>query len=207
MPAPEFTLITPEIAAPDGYLPMLEAVLSALPVSSVLIRAASGDDGLLRAGKALAPLIQKLGAAAVLDSPSDARIVARSGADGAHFAFGAAGFVSALDALRPERIVGVGGLRTKHEAMETGEKDIDYVMFGEPRPDGSLPEAERVLERAQWWAAIFTTPCIAYARDLAAIPALAATGAEFLALGSWVFEAGDPAATVREARRLASLKM
>ncbi|HRJ69717.1 MAG TPA: thiamine phosphate synthase [Beijerinckiaceae bacterium] len=207
MAAPELLLITPDIAAPDGYRDLLDTALAAAPFAAVILRAAGGDDGLLRAAKALAPIIRKRDAAVLLDHPADMRVVARSGADGAHVAFGAPALAEAADLLKPNRMVGVGGLRSKHDAMEAGEADVDYVLFGEPRPDGSLPEPERVIERAQWWAEIFNLPCVVYARDLASIPDLAETGAEFLALGPWVFEAGDPAATVREARRLASMKM
>jgi thiamine-phosphate pyrophosphorylase len=206
MAAPQFTLITPEVAAPDGFRASLQAALAALPFAAVLIRAA-GDDALTRAGKALVPIVQKAGAAAILHEPSDARLVARVGADGAHYGHGSNTLTAAIETLKPSRIVGVGGLKTRHEAMEAGERDIDYVMFGEPRADGTLPEFDRVLERAQWWADIFNTPCVAYAPALAAIPAIAATGAEFIALGPWTFESADMALTLSEARRLATQPM
>ncbi len=50
--------------------------------------------------------------------------------------------------------------------MEAGERDIDYVMFGEPRADGFVPPLAQTIERAEWWAAIFNVPCVAYAPDL-----------------------------------------
>ena len=46
--------------------------------------------------------------------------------------------------------------------MSLGEAGADYLLFGEPRPDGSLPSLESVVERAAWWAEIFETPCVAY---------------------------------------------
>ncbi len=82
--------------------------------------------------------------------------------------------------------------------MSVGEAGADYLIFGEPRPDGSLPALESVAERAAWWAEIFETPCVAYAPTLDAIPQLAATGAEFVALGDAVWSHPDgPAAAVR----------
>ena len=36
----------------------------------------------------------------------------------------------AIEALKPDFIVGAGGFATKHDAMEAGELDIDYVFFG-----------------------------------------------------------------------------
>ena len=47
--------------------------------------------------------------------------------------------------------------------MTLGEAGADYLMFGEPRPDGSLPALDEVVERAAWWAEIFETPCVAFA--------------------------------------------
>jgi thiamine-phosphate pyrophosphorylase len=99
-----------------------------------------------------------------------------------------AGLIAALRELKPDRIVGAGGLRSRDAAMEAGEAGADYVMFGEPRADGSLPPLEQVIERCRWWAEVFTTPCIAYAPDVAAVALLAATGAEFVALGPWAFD-------------------
>ena len=49
--------------------------------------------------------------------------------------------------------------------MSAGEAGADYLLFGEPRPDGTIPALESVIERATWWAEIFETPCVAYAPD------------------------------------------
>ena len=77
--------------------------------------------------------------------------------------------------LKGERAIGAGGIRTKDDAMTLGEAGADYLLFGEPRPDGSLPAFETVVERAAWWAEIFETPCVAYAPSLDAVRPLAAT--------------------------------
>ncbi len=52
------------------------------------------------------------------------------------------------------------------------------------------PEAETVLARAEWWAEIFETPCVAVAAAPDEIGPLAATGAEFVGLesGLWLNE-------------------
>jgi thiamine-phosphate pyrophosphorylase len=86
--------------------------------------------------------------------------------------------------------------------MDAGEAGVDHVLFGEPRPDGSLPPLAAVLERAGWWAEIFQTPCVAYAPDADSVAALAETGAEFVALGAWAFDEGqDTRALVEAANR------
>jgi thiamine-phosphate pyrophosphorylase len=100
--------------------------------------------------------------------------------------------------LKGERILGVGGLRSKDDAMSMGEAGVDYLLFGEPRAGGAPPPLEAVAERAGWWAEIFETPCVAFAPTLDAVPRLAATGAEFVALGEAVWAHPDgPAAAVR----------
>lgn len=200
-------LITPQIADANAFAPRLAAVLAAAPFAAVLLRMTASDEkDLIRAAKVLTPVVQAAGAAALLDSPADPRVVSRAGADGAHLNCADAGLAEAVSTLRPQRICGVGNLRTKHEAMDAGERDLDYVMFGEPRADGYVPEADKTAERAEWWASIFNMPCVAYAAGLEAVPLLAGTGAEFVALGPWVFDSADPEQSVREAHRLVALK-
>jgi thiamine-phosphate pyrophosphorylase len=86
--------------------------------------------------------------------------------------------------------------------MEAGEAGADYVLFGEPGPDGLPPPLESVVDQAHWWAEIFEMPCIAVAPSLDALKAVAGTGAEFVALGDlvWHHPAG-PGAAVTAARR------
>lgn len=196
--AARFTLILPADAETSRLAAALPAVLAPGRIEAVIVPA--GGDGKAQAerAKALVPLIQAAGAAALLEAPEDARLVARSGAAGAHYPFGHPDFREALKTLKPARIVGVGNLRTKHEAMEAGEADVDYLMFGEPRADGFTPEAEKTAERAAWWAEIFQIPCVAYAAGLSSVPTMAATHADFIALGPWLFES-DASATFRAA--------
>jgi thiamine-phosphate pyrophosphorylase len=129
-----------------------------------------------------------------------ASVAARGGADGVHIEADLAVVRDLRERLKSDRALGVGAIRTRDEAMMLGEVGVDYLMFGEPRPDGFLPPLEKVIERASWWAEIFETPCVAFAPTIADVPKLAATGAEFVALGEavWDDEAG-PAAAIRDA--------
>jgi len=87
--------------------------------------------------------------------------------------------------------------------MTLGEAGVDYLLFGEPRRDGSLPSLDSVAERAAWWAEIFETPCVAFAPSLETIETLAATQAEFIALGDAVWNHPDgPAAAVKAASEI-----
>jgi thiamine-phosphate pyrophosphorylase len=203
--AAQLYLITPVIADAAAFEPRLAALLAAQPVAVVLVRLAAGDErGVIRDAKRLVPVIQQAGAAALIEAPADPRLVARCGADGAHYPADHPQLGEAIADLRPKLIVGVGALASRHAAMEAGERNIDYVMFGEPKPDGFVPDTGRTVERVAWWAPIFTIPCVAYAPDLATVALLAATGAEFIALGPWLFDADDPAQLLRAATRAAA---
>jgi thiamine-phosphate pyrophosphorylase len=184
-------LITPPVADPAAFRSLLDAALGAGGIQSVHLRlAVSAEKDAQRFVQALAPVVQDKGAALIIDPPADLREVARWGADGVHIS-DPKFLKDALQALKPDRIVGAGGLRSKDAAMTAGEDGVDYVMFGEPRADGSLPPPEQVIERCQWWAEVFTTTCVGYAADASMVPLLAATGIEFVGLGGWVFD-GTP---------------
>jgi thiamine-phosphate pyrophosphorylase len=184
---PQIHLITPPIEDAAEFRPSLAAVIALARPASVHLRLAIADAlAAKRHVQSLAAVVQESGAALLVDPPADLRDVARMGADGVH-APDPSGLDAALRDLKPDRIVGVGGLRTRDGAMSAGEAGADYLLFGEPRPDGSLPPLAQVEERCRWWAEVFNVPCIGYAPDLAAVGVLARTGVEFVALGPWAF--------------------
>lgn len=188
-PRTRLMLVTPPVLDPGAISFRLMQAFAGGDVAAVLLRLAPGDErSLTERVKALAPPVQAQNVALVVEA--SAQVASRGGADGVHVTEGVEAIADARSSLRQERIIGVGGLRSRHDAMDAGEAGVDYVMFGEPRPDGSLPPLPAVLERASWWAEIFETPCIAYAPDAESVPALVETGAEFLALGAWLFAEG-----------------
>ena len=130
-------------------------------------------------------------------------IVARGGADGAHLA-GIEEFLDALESLKPERIVGCGGLHTRHDAMLAAERGADYVLFGEPEADGGRPSFEAIVERVAWWAEVFEIPCVAYAANGDEVAPLVAAGADFVATGDFIWSdaRGAAAAIADVAQRL-----
>jgi len=167
--------------------PLADA-LSAGDVAAVLLRLAEADERtLINRLKTLCPVPQDKDAAALIDGHAD--LVARAGADGAHL-FGIDAFIEALAVLKPERIAGAGGLATRHDAMEAAERSADYVMFGEPDAQGQRAAFEAIEERVTWWAEVFELPCVAYAASLEEVAALVAAGADFVALGDWLWR--DP---------------
>jgi thiamine-phosphate pyrophosphorylase len=203
-PSPRLMLFSPRIGEPEAFAAPLREALAGGDVAAVVLELASTDArSIVNALKLLAPIAQAKGAALlVADHPES---VARGGADGVHISDPAM-LQAALDFVKSkDRIVGVGGLKLRDHAMTAAEKGVDYVLFGERRPNGSFPPLASVVERASWWAEIFETPCVGFAPDFDAIDELAATGAEFVALGdpAWTYEAGPTAAVEAALRRLA----
>jgi thiamine-phosphate pyrophosphorylase len=180
-------LITPVVGDPAVFRVVLEAAMQASGAASVYVRLGTMDEhDVKRSLLALAPVVQNAGAALLIDPPVDLREIARWGVDGVHVSKPESA-KTVLEALKPDRIVGVGGLRSKDAAMSAGDEGCDYVMFGEPRADGSLPPLELVVDRCQWWAEVFNIPCIGYAATPESVEIIAATGVEFIAPGDWVF--------------------
>ncbi len=192
-------LVTPPVADAEAMSFRLMQAFAGGDVAAVVLRLADGDErSRIERVKRLVGPVQSNNVALVVEAP--AVIATRGGADGVHLTSGPEAVAEARSSLRDERIIGAGGLRARHDAMDVGEAGVDYVMFGEPRPDGSMPPLPAVLERASWWAEIFETPCVAYAPDAEAVAALVETGAEFVALGEWAFaEDSDIRALVEQA--------
>jgi thiamine-phosphate pyrophosphorylase len=189
-PAPRLYLVTPPVADAQAFSTQLAAALAAGDIAAVLLRLSDADERTqINCAKALCPVVQDKGAALLIDG--HAGLVARSGADGAHMT-GITDFTAALEQLKPERIVGVGGLFTRHDAMAAAEAGADYVMFGEPDAAGERPGFEAIEERVSWWAEVFEAPCVGYAASDDEVAALVKAGADFVALGDWLWR--DPQA-------------
>ena len=194
-PAPRLYLVTPPIAEAPAFATQLAAAMAAADVAAVLLRLAEADERTqINRAKTICPIVQERGAALLIDGHAD--LVARAGADGAHLA-GMAAFEEALERLKPERIVGVGGLSSRHDAMVAAEAGADYVMFGEPDAAGERPAFDAIKERVAWWAELFEMPCVGYAASLDEVAPLVQAGADFVALGDWLWrDASAVAATV-----------
>jgi thiamine-phosphate pyrophosphorylase len=191
-PAPRLYLATPPVDDVDGFSRVLADGLAAGDIAAVLLRLRPADERtLINRIKALTAVVQPTGAALVLDGHAD--LVARAGADGAHLA-GIEAFTAALDRLKPERIAGCGGVHTRHDAMVAAERGADYVMFGDPESGQRRPALETILERIAWWAEVFQIPCVGLAENLDEVGRLTAAGADFIALGEWVWS--DPSGVV-----------
>jgi len=180
-------LFTPTLDDTAAFARTLERALAAADIAAVLLRLADADErALINRIKTVAGVVQRRDVALLVEGRPE--LVARAGADGAHLT-GIEALHAALPALKPDRIAGAGGLRSRHDAMLAGETAADYVMFGEPerRGPGKNPPFAAVEERVAWWAELFQPPCIGYASSTDQIGPLAQAGADFVALGEWIW--------------------
>jgi thiamine-phosphate pyrophosphorylase len=187
-PPPRLYLVTPIIEDAAAFIGVLRDAIAGADVAAVLLRLKpAGERDLINRIKILAPIVQQNDAALILDN--QAEIAARAGADGAHLT-GIEPFMAAVDSLKPARIAGCGGLSSRDDAMLAGERGADYVMFGEPKPDGYRPSFDTIIERIEWWAELFTIPCVGFAANPHEIGPLVTAGTDFVALGDGIWN--DP---------------
>lgn len=187
-PLPRLYLATPDVDDPSQLAAALPDLLAAADIAAVLVRLRETDQRtMISRVKALAPAVQDGGAALLIDG--HAELVARGGADGAHLT-GIAAMEDALPSLKPDRIIGIGGLATRHDSMAAGELGADYVLFGEPDARGERPSPEAIAERLQWWAELFEPPCVGFAVSREEAAEFAAAGADFLLVGDFIW--ADP---------------
>ena len=182
---PRLYLVTPPLGDPASFLRDVRPALEAGDIAALLLRLEPADErALLNRAKSVAAVVQRRDIALLLDGRPE--LAARAGADGAHLS-GIEALTAAIGALKPDRIAGAGGLRTRHDAMLAGEAGADYVMFGDPDRRGGRPPLEAVTERLTWWSELFEPPCVGYAGSRDEITPLKQAGADFIALGEWLW--------------------
>jgi thiamine-phosphate pyrophosphorylase len=196
--APRLYLATPALEETTALASLLPPLLAEFDVAAVLLRLVAADERtLISRIKTLAGPVQAADAALLVDQHTN--LVARAGADGAHVD----GLQEMEEAasLRPQRILGVGQLHTRHDAMIAGETSADYVLFGEPAPSGERPSPDAIFERLQWWAELFEPPCVGYAATLEEATLFAGSGADFIMLADFIWsDARGPKAALAEAQ-------
>jgi thiamine-phosphate pyrophosphorylase len=193
-PTPRLYLLTPQLGDTTALVRDIGTVLQAGDVAAVLLGLEQADERTLtNRAKAAAAAVQRHDVALLLDG--NPGVAVRAGADGAHLT-GIAALTGSIGALKPDRIAGAGGLRGRHDAMLAGEAGADYVMFGEIDSRGRRPPFDAIEEQLIWWSGLFEMPCVGYAASLDEVVPLVQAGADFVALGDWIWTQNEGAAAV-----------
>ena len=200
-PSCSLYLVTPPLCKrnANAFAEIFAKVLCAVPAASALVRLAPEAKGDAKAIISPPLRVAVVNDCAVLVG-NDARLAATLGPDGVHI--GGEELRGAVESQHPDRIVGAGALRTRDEAMTAGEAGVDYVMFGESWGPARAIPLEWLIERVDWWAKIFETPCVAFAASMEAAGPLARAGADFVALDEAIWSASSPVNAASEARCL-----
>jgi thiamine-phosphate pyrophosphorylase len=192
-------LVAPEGAAPERVLAALEGGDVA---SLILPQWGMDDDALQKFAETIVPAAQAAGVAVMV--AGDPRIAARAKADGIHIETNRKSLEEVIDKHQAKLMVGTGGVTTRDDALELGEARPDYMFFGRFGYDSKPEPHPRNLKLGGWWAEMVQLPCIVLGgSDLESVVAVAATGADFVALSAAVYgDGGDPAAAVKRANEL-----
>jgi thiamine-phosphate pyrophosphorylase len=191
-------LATPALDDTAALVSSLPPLLAEFDIAALLLQLKDADERTLTSRiKTLAGPVQAAGTALLVDR--HANLVARAGADGAHVE----GLQEMEEAasLKPQRILGVGQLHTRHDAMLAGENGADYLLFGEPDSRGERPSPDAIFERLQWWAELFEPPCVGYAATLEEATLFAGSGADFIMVADFIWnDARGPKAALTDAQ-------
>jgi thiamine-phosphate pyrophosphorylase len=177
----------------------LAQVLDGSGAATLLITANAAGELTAQAARPLVELAQAKDIAALIDG--DAQLARTLRADGVHLPWSkdiAARYAEARDILGTRFIVGVDVGRSRHDAMSLAEEGADYIGFGIPaHVEDREAAAARRMELISWWGEIFQVPCIAFdVENPDEAVALAAAGADFIAMRGDVVLAPDTATAV-----------
>lgn len=192
-PAPDrcrLVLVLPvELPAADAPKALEEALRGGDVASLIVPVHGMGERAYSDHLKALAAIAQPAGVAVIAER--DARLAGRLGLDGVHLGGDLDEAVDVMDRVGDRMSVGIEGPRTRDRAMELGELEPDYVMFGRLDGDTHEPPMPKNLELAEWWASMIEIPSVVMCgTDLDGVVECAETGAEFVAVSRAVF--GEP---------------
>ena len=184
----------------------VEAVKSALTggdvASVILYPGGMTETGFSEYCEETVPLIQAEDAAALI--VDDTRVVGRSGADGIMLEKQRNELEDMIARFSPHNIVGCGGFKDRHGALEVGEHNPHFVFFGKTGGDIRPEPHRKNLALADWWSDLVEIPCVVMGGNrLESVVECSATGADFVALEAAIFESQDgPAHAVNHANKL-----
>lgn len=180
----------------------LKLALDAGSVACVLLHGANLDDDALQAAiQALRPIAQERDVAFLIEDR--ARLARETGCDGVHLSEDGKAAKCARQEAGEEAIVGIYCGDSRHAGMLAAEAGADYVAFGGGAAEDRW-DRPADTDLLAWWQALVTTPCVAVVgRELQTAAAMAAAGADFVAVGTCIWRhPNGPDAALRELHAL-----
>ena len=180
-------------AGPQSANEAFGTIVRAGDIASILLSPRGAADGGImeesafqRLAEPLVAPLQAHGVAVMVEEHS--RVAGRTGADGVQLGQDPDALSDAMDRLSRQMMVAAGNVRSRHTALVLGELQPDYVMFGRPGGDIREEPHPKNLDLARWWAAMVEIPCVVLGGShVESALAVAATGAEFVALEAALF--------------------
>ena len=195
-PACQLYLISPLEVGGD-FPDRLRAALDGGPVAAFQLRVKSvNEHEIARLAEPLQSICAERDVAFIVNDSM--ALAKRIGADGVHLGQGDGDPREARALLGPGAQIGVTCHDSRHLAMEAGEAGADYVAFGSFFPTTTKEVTHRPDPSIlSWWSTLFELPCVAIGGITPENgKALIEAGADFLAVCSAVWGAGDPRAAV-----------
>lgn len=193
-------LITPADYDPETFSPVLEAVLSAGDVASLLILPPESGH-YSNAADRLIPIAQNHDVATLIHN--DSQLMGRTNADGLHLDGTLDDIVDTIKTHAGRKIMGVGNIKTRHQAMVIGEGPVDYLFFGRLDGDNSPDIFPKAFKLAEWWAALMSVPAVVMGGNaLDSVTQAGDAGIDFLALRDIIWQSDNPTRTLQDANNL-----
>ena len=180
-------LIAPAIENDDDLIAAIASALSGGDVASLILAAGDRDEKSFQnlAAKVVDLAHQSDVAVMIAD---DSRVAGRVGADGVHLEDARATMEETMERFDGKLMFGAGGAKTRHDALELGEAQPDYVFFGRIGYDNKPEPHPRNLGMAEWWSQMVAIPSVTMGGSVPeSALAVAETGADFVALSMAVF--------------------
>ena len=193
-----YLLTPPRIDDLAAFGRTLARALDAGDVAALQIRLKDHADAeILAAAEVILPIAQNRGVAVIMNDRPD--LAAATGCDGVHVGQEDASYAEARRIVGRDRMVGVTCHDSRHLAMEAAEAGADYVAFGSFfATDTKQPKTSADPEILSIWQETMQVPCVAIGGITHEnARALAAAGADFVAVCSGVWKHADPALAVQ----------
>ena len=134
---------------------------------------------------------------------NDSQAAGRAKADGLFVDSGLDDSAEAIARFSPQKIVGCGGIKDRHRALQFGDLQPDFIFLGKLKGDIKPEPHPKNIALAQWWSQMIEIPCVIMGgNSVESVVACAESGAEFVALSTAVFGGGDMKGQVTLANRL-----